>query len=175
MTDPTQDPAEQTPTSDQKPPSESTPPSSQTPTTGQTVDERIKAMVADNDDRLWYITKFGGGKFPAEKLKTLIEIRRKFRTNPNYQLSTEQELQYREVTAAASAFLERRHPESIRLYAQVQEKKRSNPLRVWLWGIGCACIGVGIQRVSNTDRQSDREDEKDSRDVYRAGGPAHPG
>ena len=123
---------------------------------------QIKAMVKDNDERLWYITKFGTSKFPTDKLKTLIEIRRGFQNNPNYQLSAEREVQYREATMAASEFLEDRHPEAIRLYAQVQNKEKSNPLNLWLLGIGIALvfalasngyqtlIGNQVQRMKET-------------------------
>ncbi len=119
-----------------------TSPSGQSTSPGQTPpqveDEQIKDIVEDNEERLWYITKFGEGKFDGDELENLIEVRSRFRENPSYQLSSTDELEYRKATMAAAAFLEDRHPEAIRLFAQVQRKESPNPLTKWLWMIAIA-------------------------------------
>lgn len=103
-------------------------------------DEQIELIVQDNDVRLWYITKYGEGKFGIEELKKLVEVRRKFRDNPEYMLTDAEEVAYRQATMAATQFLGSRHPEAIRLYALVQGRRASNPLQKWLWGIGIALL-----------------------------------
>ncbi|MDJ0896986.1 MAG: hypothetical protein QNJ92_17710 [Alphaproteobacteria bacterium] len=103
-------------------------------------DKQIAGIVNDNDVRLWYITKFGEGKFGDAELQKLVEVRNKFRNNPSYSLSDTEEIEYRKATMIAAEFLGSRHPEAIRLYANVQAKKDASPLRKWLWWIAIALL-----------------------------------
>ncbi len=148
MTSPPKDRGKQTSPASQIPPPEQIPPPDEDeqvppPDEDEQVpppndDEQIKAIVNDNDARLWYITKFGQDKFGENHLKQLVEMRNRFRKDPEHSISDTEEVEYRKATMAATQFLGDRHPEAIRLYADVQRKKASSPLKIWLWGLGIA-------------------------------------
>ena len=166
MTSPPKDRGKQTsPASQIPPPEQIPPPDEDEQITPPDDDEQIKAIVNDNDARLWYITKFGQDKFGENHLKQLVEMRNKFRKDPEHSISDTEEVEYRKATMAATQFLGDRNPEAIRLYADVQRKKASNPLKIWLWGLGIALffalcsngyktvISDQIQRMKETRSQ----------------------
>jgi len=98
-------------------------------------DRQIRGMLEDNDYRLWYICRYGKAKFDDASLKALVETRQKFVANPDYVLPEAEEVAYLQATMAASEFLGSAEPDAIRLYAQVQNRDKANPLRYWLWTI----------------------------------------
>jgi len=102
-------------------------------------DDQLACIINDNEARLWFITKYGKDHFEGPELKTLIEVRKRFRDDRDTQLTVDEEIAYRKATMAAVAFLGDRQPEAIRLYAASERRtgtreddKRPNPLKRWM-------------------------------------------
>lgn len=102
----------------------------------QVRDPRLRGMLSDNDQRLWYICRYGKSDFDPASLKALVATRQRLVADPDYRLTEAEEVDYLQATMAASEFLGRSEPDAIRLYSLVQNREMENPLRYWLWAIG---------------------------------------
>ncbi len=136
------------------------------PRASQSADEQITQIIGDNDVRLWYITKYGQGKFSEEHLTTLVTLRKRFRDDPGCSLTEDEEVEYRKATMAATEFLGNRRPEAIRLFARVQSEQASSPLRIWLWYIGVVLLLALFSNGYQTLIGSQIERMKDARTSY---------
>jgi len=92
--------------------------------------------VAENDARIWWITRFTteNADFPDEHLGVLYKYKEKAR-DPAFLPSTDEDVEYQHATTAAARFVGRRRPETIRQFAQVQRGQIRAPNRGWLWWI----------------------------------------
>lgn len=120
-------------------------------------DDQLACIINDNEARLWFITKYGKDHFEGQELKTLIEVRKRFRDDPDTQLTVDEEITYRKATMAAVTFLGDRKPEAIRLYAASEhrsgtdeDRKRPNPLKLWMFTI----LGVLVISLLSNGYQS---------------------
>jgi len=120
-------------------------------------DDQLACIINDNEARLWFITKYGKDHFEGPELKTLIEVRKRFRDDRDTQLTVDEEIAYRKATMAAVTFLGERQPEAIRLYAAserrtgtAEDRKRPNPLKMWMFTI----LGVLVISLLSNGYQS---------------------
>lgn len=113
---------------------------SHNPANPQNADD-FKKIADDNDQRIWYITRYStaDNEFPSEKLQTLITFKNRIRNNDT-NFTDQEELEYRIATIAAARFIGARRPETIREFAAIQRREINNRYHQWYWVLGFTLI-----------------------------------
>lgn len=93
--------------------------------------------VADNDARLWFITRYsiGNTEFPEDQLDILYKYKERAQ-KLEYLPTSAEESEYQGATMAAARYIGARRPETIREFAEVQRGTAKTPNKVWLWLLG---------------------------------------
>lgn len=97
--------------------------------------------VKDNDDRLWYATRFWSETSdpPVNTVKTLLEFKEKA-LDPDYLPDAAEEAKFQDATRDAVRWIGNRRPESIRAFRRIQRGDRRTPLVGWYVLVGVFLI-----------------------------------